>query len=300
MQTLVDWLLSRTLVYRVEFVRGGPNVVVNAIGAALPLWVAASTDPGQHEHPPKGVLQTPQTDALELEITKLPDDPAPAKPRKVVVTCELWPAPAPILSGFGFTMMCNGRLHSAVSPLGIDAMWAVMLVARDGEKLNEALNSDTNDPDGDAIVGATHQVRDGGQIALGAASARPVTPKIASEKIDFLTAYPPRKERRFTLASDFDWSSGRGYSRLRTPGHRWLERTWPIPFMSGSSPVPASPPTEMARSAVPQIKGVGVALAMIKGSGTPGVTIDDFSIYIWNEGPRRWWQQWILGAMGSV
>jgi hypothetical protein len=150
------------------------------------------------------------------------------------------------------------------------------------------------------MVGATHQVRDGGLIALGAAGATPVEPKINNEMINFLTAYPPRSERRFTLATDFDWLLGRGWSRLRTPGHRWLERGWPIPFMSGSSPVPASPPTEMARSVVPQIKTVGVGLAMINGSGTPDVTIDDFSIYIWNDGPRRWWRQWILGAMGSV
>jgi hypothetical protein len=142
--------------------------------------------------------------------------------------------------------------------------------------------------DNTTVVGATHQVRNGGQIALGAATATPVTPPPKDEIIDAAVAYPGiagHPVQVFTLATDIDCYAGTGRSRLRTRGHTWTDRTWPHPFTG-----------EVTNETPSQITAVGVGLAMVAGTGTPTVMVDDFSVYFWN-GPQPWWGQ-MLTALG--
>ena len=266
---LIEWILSGLvpppkLVYRVVFAQGGPNVVVNTLGVHGPLWVGTSDAPGQNAQPPQGALQTLPSNGLQVSITRSPTGP------NVTVHVGLSPVPPSLRR---FTLVAMGQLQT-LDPSALTDQWAPVLVARDGDK--STITSTTR------IFGATHQVRGGGKVALGAAQASAAPARL---DVDASTAYPDRTHRVFRLETDFDLRSGRGWSRLRTPGFNWPERSWSHPFIINLPQAPASP-----------ITAVGVGVGMVAGTGTPTATFNEFAIYAWHV-PRPWWYPLISGLV---
>jgi len=255
------------LVYAVRFVHNAAVVEVNQLGGDGVLWVSTTGAPDEQAHPVRGPLPVagptaptdPNVQFLALTITKL----SATSPR-VAVICSLPIADLPHSPFDGlphFRLRANYALPT-ILPASTGDQWAATVIGRDGDK--------TDDNTVTAHVGATHQVREGGVIALGAGSGTtsPPQPSPTSELIPFEQAYPILSPRTFQLETDFNRITGEGRSRLRTPGHVWAERRWTHPFVTSDPNAPT-------------LTAVGVGLAMVSGAGSVRVLVHDFEIFVW-------------------
>ncbi len=230
-----------------------PMVRINRIGAG-PLVVGTSGFAGEDPQPLPGLLQQPTTAGLELRITK------PSAAPRTVLMCALSPLPTG-LPRF-VTMVVRGRLLG-LGPTELGDQWAITDVTRNSDNLGDSLFQ---------AAGATHQIRHLSTdvppevfIAVGAGTgASGVSPTV--DLVPPEIAYPRWIGRFFTLETDLDRNAGFGWSRLRTPGKTWPERSWSLSFS--------------------QVAGLGFGLAMVSGTGTMTAAIHEFSIY---ETRRRWW-----------
>ena len=265
---IVNWITvifyPPTLVYHVTFDQPWPNVDVNDVGLGGTFWIAAGQ---QSTAPSPGAGQLPQQPGggLRLQVTRQTADTGIAG-----VMC----APNANFPLSRFRMTARYRLGDG--PMGASDIWAPTLIVRDGGQ------SDMRRPDGTParVVGATHQVRDSGQIALGAGSAATaITPAPKNNEVSFTNAYPTPMERGFTLETDIFCDVGRGRSRLRTAlCTLWAEARWDHPFKID----PADPAHWTG------ITYVGVGCAIAQGAGTATVTVDEFSIYKWTKPMPAW------------
>lgn len=264
------------LVYAVTFLHNAAVVTVNHLGVPDTLWVSTSGVAGEQAFPGRGPLPmatpgsfgmppAPALQYLALNITR----PAGATSGVgVAVICAL-----PVADVVAFNNLRHFRLRGTFGlptplPAGTTDQWAATVIARD--------NSD-NEDDGTANVhvGATHQVRGGGKIALGAGQVPPnpdgtpaIVPPAIQELISFEEAYPFLSPRTFVLETDIDTVTRAGRSRLQTTGHEWQERRWMTPFNA-------------ADATAPKVTSVGVGLAMVLGAGSPTIRVHEFQIYAW-------------------
>jgi hypothetical protein len=261
------------LVYHVEFLKGGPYVLVNLIGAG-PLHCSASPDPPgiiEDIYPPRGELAPLTTDGLRLEITKQSRGPLS---ETSVVMCGISPPPVDLSA---FTMTADFLLSAGndLSPTAPGDLWAATLVARDSQPNLDANPIDTDF--GDTHEGATHQVFGGSPptIQLGVGKTSPAMPA-AEPKQD---VYIPGATSGFTLETDIDCHAGLGWSRMHTDCDIWSERSWPYPLVAPRRPWAM----------------IGVGLALARGVGRARVTAMRFSVYDWHGAiPERWWP--VLGG----
>lgn len=174
----------------------------------------------------------------------------------VAVICALPVRGVKLFNHLRHFRLAASYIFPAPFPSAPGDLWAATLIVRD--------NTD-NEEDGTATVhvGATHQVREGGQMALGVGQVQ-AQPPPTTELIPFDTAYPPSEARTFELETDVDCVAREGRSRLRTPGHEWQERRWQTPFDANDP-------------AAPKVRSVGVGVAMVAGSGR----VTTFKIIAW-------------------
>lgn len=264
---LLDLLDPPDLVYQVEFTTGVPQPSVNTLSIVSPVTCAATEVPGQNHFPPSGPVSG-LTDGLVLAISRPADTAESDKPAAM---CGIG-APKDLKR---FRLRASGEFGSgsnAFDPAGTDDQWAAMVLAHNGGvKLVDF-----------APAGSTHQVRDAGKIALGAAGAQNVVPMALP--IDADVAYPRSSGRVFTIETDIDCYRGTGVCRLRTPGFTWPRRTWSHVY---GIPDPGAPS---------RISGLGVGIAIAKGTGRATVTFRRFEIWQWDR-PAPWWQRLIVAVL---
>lgn len=255
MKTVIGWiarvLLDPSMIYYAQFAGFLPMVQVNKIGAAPLLVVATGTTL------PQAPLEQPATGGVRLGVFKDPD-PAP----NVVVMVALSPLPPGLPPRF--TLVADFVLPREIGPWPVGVQWAAVVGIRNND-----------DPDAAAfrLVGATHQFRNlatdvnpgSVKVALGAGAG--TTPGTTTPPID-LRQVPEAyldSSRHFTLETDIDLEQRKGWSRLRTPGLTWPERTWQFDV-----------------GVFPQVTGVGFGEAFISGTGSATVTATGFRIYYLN------------------
>jgi hypothetical protein len=251
MKKFLGWIarsiLDQSLLYWAQLQSPDVSVIpVNRINAGA-LMVAKTGTNGQQEP------LDPDYHGVVFSATKAPD-PAPS----VIEMVALSPLPSGLPPRF--TLVADYFLPPQIGPWGDGVQWAASLGIRNGDNPDAASFK---------VVGATHQVRnfDMGPppgivkiaLAAGGGTTGTITPDI--DPVRPTVAYPDER-RGFTLETDIQIDEQRGWSRLRTPGKNWEERTWAF-----------------NADGFPQITGVGFGLAFVGGEGTATVTVTAFRIY---------------------
>jgi hypothetical protein len=277
MRTLIIRLISRVfiepgLLYLAQFsTHDGGMVQVNKFGPTAQLMIV-QTGSAQPQQP------LPETDpigvGLVLRVTKDATQPGVAT---MVALSPLPPGLPP-----RFTLVADFFLPQEIGgPWADGVQWAATVGMRNGDDPDVATFK---------LAGAAHQIRNlsgdpnpgTARIALGAGTGPTdgtISPDPTNELVPSPEAYPDER-RDFRLETDIYLDRRQGWSRLRTPGHVWTQRSWLFDT-----------------NKFPQITGIGFGQAFRSGAGTATVTATAFRIYaldIW-----RWLGLALLGLLSN-